>query len=1196
MRVESNHPEPVKTLFVLKCVQTGSKSLNQNLEDTPDQIIKNTMKTKTMHPHSLSILLLAAALLANSALANVIKQDTVTMQANMTDWSSAPGTGDVGEFDATISSVNAGNLTLGANLSIGALQFDGTLNGPVVIGADGNKLTLNNAGTDLDASLANQNVTINCAIGLGVDQTWNVAAGKTLAVGGVISGNQTFIKSGSGTLLLTNVNTCAGAAIVSSGTLQLSPPAAFGNVLYGCTNIIVQNGGTLSVTNRIATYRAYLLHVQNGGTFIVQGGAPDAGYLQFDTGATLNFTGPSAGGINVDAQDGVGGSYKTVVMGSVNIPANSGNGLVLRPLLGGLSTTQTVQFDGTGTGATIAVMILQNGNTAAGGTNNDIFDIADSPSAAVDMNIATLNLQGDGTRVRTMTKLGEGVMQVSGAIPANGANYDLTINGGTLIFGNKASFKTMTVNAGGVTLPVGFGSSTPVNVTATSGNTATFAVAVVNNSANLSCPSLTVNNAGISSGLRFDFGVVTPSTTMAPLTVAGDATFTTPPTITIAGTSLPASTGDGYPLLTWSGAGPADTNGMILTLPANFYGNLAIVGNTLYLKINDNTLPTDSWAGGSGTWDVNNSANTIWKNINSLSTYYVDGDAVIFNNTVGSGGVVTLNSTVSPYSVTVTNPTADYIISGSGAIAGTTSLTKSGAGKLTLVTTNTYTGATIINGGTLQIGDGVTDGSIASTYGIVDNGSLVFNVAGHYVNSIPIGGAGLVTKAGAGIMSLNTNTYTGSTIVSGGTLQLDQPTAVIQVLNSSTNYIVQNGGNLAITNRVSLSTNSLLHVQNGGTLTISGSAPAFGHVQFDTGATLNFINPGSVPGMYIYASDDADDTVVLGSVTVPPSAVFGFIFKPQTASITTNIQTVRFDGAGPGATVSRFTFQDGNTFAFIGANEFDFDIPHSPSALVDMDVGQWDPQSTGNVNSMIVKQGTGILQVSSNDLNSVNYDLTVNGGSMIFTKTANFKSMTVNPSGTLGGLGPISDTTVETGGTISPGVPASPIGTLTVANLTLNSGATALFQLNKASSPATNDYLLVNGGQTINDSIITVSNLGPALVVGDTFKLLSQPTSGFTTVNLPAGYTWANNLNVNGSIQVLTVESVTPTPTNISYTMSNNQLILSWPAGQGWVLQAQTNSLSTGLTTSWVDVTGATPPYTNNVSPLNPAVFYRLKY
>ena len=61
----------------------------------------------------------------------------------------------------------------------------------------------------------------------------------------------------------------------------------------------------------------------------------------------------------------------------------------------------------------------------------------------------------------------------------------------------------------------------------------------------------------------------------------------------------------------------------------------------------------------------------------------------------------------------------------------------------------------------------------------------------------------------------------------------------------------------------------------------------------------------------------------------------------------------------------------------------------------------------------------------------------------------------------------------------------------------------------------------------------------------------------------------------------------TPAATNLSFTRNGSQVILNWPAGQGWKLQAQTNALNLGLRTNWVEVTGATPPYTNTVSPAN---------
>jgi hypothetical protein len=75
--------------------------------------------------------------------------------------------------------------------------------------------------------------------------------------------------------------------------------------------------------------------------------------------------------------------------------------------------------------------------------------------------------------------------------------------------------------------------------------------------------------------------------------------------------------------------------------------------------------------------------------------------------------------------------------------------------------------------------------------------------------------------------------------------------------------------------------------------------------------------------------------------------------------------------------------------------------------------------------------------------------------------------------------------------------------------------------------------------------------------------------------------------------------TINPNATNILFSVTNNQLTLAWPADHiGWTLQAQTNALSMGLGTNWVNVAGSTG--TNQVvipvSVTNGSVFYRLYY
>lgn len=79
----------------------------------------------------------------------------------------------------------------------------------------------------------------------------------------------------------------------------------------------------------------------------------------------------------------------------------------------------------------------------------------------------------------------------------------------------------------------------------------------------------------------------------------------------------------------------------------------------------------------------------------------------------------------------------------------------------------------------------------------------------------------------------------------------------------------------------------------------------------------------------------------------------------------------------------------------------------------------------------------------------------------------------------------------------------------------------------------------------------------------------------------------------------LAISPVSLVPTNIVSSVTNNLLYLSWPANHiGWQLQAQTNSLSTGISTNWVDYNPSTT--TNQVvipiNLTNGTVFFRLIY
>lgn len=112
----------------------------------------------------------------------------------------------------------------------------------------------------------------------------------------------------------------------------------------------------------------------------------------------------------------------------------------------------------------------------------------------------------------------------------------------------------------------------------------------------------------------------------------------------------------------------------------------------------------------------------------------------------------------------------DFVLA--SGITGDGSIEKSGVGTLTLTGSGTNVGGTIISGGTLQIGNGGSTGSLGPG-DIINDASLVFNRSNDLTVANAISGVGGLTKRGGGILTLTgLNTYLGTTTISEGTLQI----------------------------------------------------------------------------------------------------------------------------------------------------------------------------------------------------------------------------------------------------------------------------------------------------------------------------------------------------------------------------------------------------------------------------------------
>ena len=194
--------------------------------------------------------------------------------------------------------------------------------------------------------------------------------------------------------------------------------------------------------------------------------------------------------------------------------------------------------------------------------------------------------------------------------------------------------------------------------------------------------------------------------------------------------------------------------------------------------------------------------------------------------------------------LTVQNGTFGGVIDNSN-----TSLTKTGAGTLTLTGNNAYTGSTTISEGTLKgnIASG-TDLSIAdnATYdgankarsvGGLNGGGKILNTDGLTVQNGTFGGVidnsnTSLTKTGAGTLTLSgTNTYTGMTTVRSGTLALGS--------DLTSNQLTLYGGTV-------FDRGSHNHNLDNGILSVNGANSQSAMYKGDLSArnaTLNFISP-----------------------------------------------------------------------------------------------------------------------------------------------------------------------------------------------------------------------------------------------------------------------------------------------------------------------------------------------------------------
>ncbi len=887
------------------------------------------------------------------------------------------------------------------------------------------------------------------------------------------------------------------------------------------------------------------------------------------------------------------------------------------------------------TGGTLAAQnnYAINANIALTGTTSS-FQTSDA--ANTPFNVA---VNGSLTGSGALTKNGNGVLTLEANNTYSGVTF---VNVGTLALGVVGAIPnspSITIASGAVldVAAVGGGYVLNANRSLLGGGTVngdvTMAAAAIINPGTSGAPeTLTLGGSLTQTGgavNHFDL-TETPGPGNDQVVIGQDLNVSGVNTIEVVGGGVPGTV---YPLFQYGG----NFNGTL----ANFV--ISGAGGTLSNNPTTKTIsliiqsairnPTSVvWVGNATSNHWATLTPTNWFNPGtSQLDYFVNDDDALFSDLGAANSNVSIVGNVLPATLTV-GATANYTFGGAGAIGGTTGLTKTNTGTLTVNTTNTYTGPTTLSGGVLEAAQ-LAIGGAPSAIGAAPSGSanLVFgggtlrytgdsvssdrgatlNAAGGTIDvtgaatSLTISGVltgdGALRKAGAGTLTLSAaNNYTNGTTIDGGVLQINAASlgagnitnngATLRLNTSTTvgNALEWNGictldlnnvgGNQALDGAWSGSgTVNIINQQNNTrTFTVGGNGSGGGNL-WNFSGTLNF---GANDGTLRFNDGGGTGS---GPNFGSSNAVFNLgtgtaIFVVRNGGTTTYLGALlggpntRLSGRSSSSGTATYVIGGKNTDAIFEGTIQDTDTLSGQLTVINkVGTGKWT--LTGNstyTGATTVSEGT--LQVDGSLGNTA---VTVAGAA----------EATLSGSGTING--PV---TVNFMGNLAPG---SSIGQMTINNsLTLFFGSTNVMELDKANG--TNDSIVGLSFVTYGGELI-VTNLGGTLAAGDTFKLFDAVPGNyfgaFDAIVLPPlgpSLSWeTNNLAIDGTISV-----VGPQPP-LNFVNNGTSIDFSWSGS--FKLQVQTNALSTGLSGNWVDYPGGdSSPVNVAIDPNAPAVFFRL--
>ncbi|EHH4980932.1 autotransporter-associated beta strand repeat-containing protein [Salmonella enterica] len=661
-----------------------------------------------------------------------------------------------------------------------------------------------------------------------------------------------------GTLVATNVDALGSGDVTDDATLELNTGGTFDNAISGSGQVVKSGDDVLTLSGA---------NSYSGGTLISDGTLVASNVEALGSGDVTD---------NATLELNTGGTFDNAISGSGKVEKSGDDALTLSGA--NTYTGGTLISDGT----------LVASNVEALGTG----DVTDNA-------VLELNTGGDFDNAISgsgqVEKSGDGTLTLSGSNTYTGGT---TINGGTLVASNVEALgsgdvtdnATLALNTGGTFDNAISGSGQVVK----SGDD----VLTLSGANSYSGGTLISDGTLVASNVEaLGSGDVTDDATLelntggtfdnaisgsGQVVKSGDETLTLSGTNTYSGGTL--ISGGTLVASNVEALGTGDvTNDAVLELNTGGTFDNAISGSGQVVKSGDKMLTlsgANSYSGGTlisdgtlvasnvealGTGDVTNNAtlelNTggdFTNNISGSGQVVKSGDKMLTlsgSNTYTGGttindGMLVATSVEALGSGDVTNDAVLALNTGgdfANNIGGTGSVVKSGDETLTLSGSNTYTGGTLISSGTLV----ANDVNALGTGDVTDNATLMLNTGGDFINNI--GGTGRVEKSGDDTLTLSgTNSYTGGTTISGGTLVATNVEAL---------------GTGDVTN------NATLELNTGGDFTnnISGS----GQVVKSGDETLTLSGANSYTGGTLISSGTlvANDVNALGTGDVTDNAV-----------------------------------------------------------------------------------------------------------------------------------------------------------------------------------------------------------------------------------------------------------------------------------------------------------------------------------